>query len=774
MTVVYPTRLLPYQERINPPDPFSIYERYHVDSLKELTPIFTQDAPEIGSWDVEGTGLHIKKDHPFLIGIAWKVFGEEKGRVATFLPTHENMMTFISWGKRLKQFWFWNGKYDLHMLANIGYEPKFQNLCEGMVLARLTTEAKSARDGGDKVALKNFATKYVDPTANEAEKKLNKVITEAQKLHRKELASALKQLGWSMTRLKEFLKDSLVDEYDLPEDVREVYLEWKKQYPKTAIGDKDYLAGYKLNTDVMIHYLQNDCILTLESARYALPVLVGREQIEVMKTENKRILKLLSVERVGLLVDRGYLKQSKDKVRSYIKQKRERLHQLMGVYLKVGQHQAIKNYFQEEFNITLEASDEKNFKDLIGEKRYHPSPEHAKEVARQILELRTLEKWYSTYIVRMIDITEYDGRFYTQLNQASAVSGRFTSDAQQFPKKAIYTTDGEELFHARRVFIAPEGYIMILIDFSQQELRVQADYTIDVMGGDFNLCNAYIPFKCKHYKTDEEYDFSTPESRARWKELREGYPVGVMLEELFKQGWSAWITPEGKPWVPTDVHSQTGHNLLMELGYTCIEKFKYYQVNETTIPFFGETPNWKDVRNLAKSFNFMANYGGSKKSAMGQLNLPEVVAEKLVRAYYLSFPGVNDYQRMIMRVHAMADRGWVGNRYGRRYYLFSMQAVYRLANYCVQGTSADQTKETMDRLYDCLEDTQSMMVLTVHDEVIFFVKNGEEHIVPELQAIMEDHPWCKIPFVAEISWTKTSWAEKKGWNEYPCTELLSA
>lgn len=772
--LVYPTRLLKCHERINLADPFSIYTRHHVEILKDLTPMFVEDAPELGAWDTEGTGLHLKKDYPFLIGIGWRVKGQNKGRAVTFPPTHENIMTFLSWGRRLKQFWFWNGKFDLHMMLNIGYEVKLPNLCEGMVLARLTTEAKSVRHGGDKMALKDFAKNYIYPSANESDKVLGGVIKKAQDLHRKELLLALKQFKYTKKALNEILNDVLKDENDLPEQIREVYLEWKKMYPLTAIGEKDYHAGYKFDPQTMIHYLQDDLILTIESVMYALPVLVGRDQVEIMKQENKRIWKLLSVERVGLLLDKKYLEQSKVRVRDYIQKKRKTLHNLAGEVVGCSQNKRIAQILKDKWSVPLpdDKSNEAVLNDII-EGRFGEMPDETKQFCRMVMDLRSLEKWYSTYIIRLMNISEHDGRMYTQLNPASAVSGRFTSDAQQFPRDPLKDDEGNELVYPRRAIVVPEGYTMVLIDFSQQELRVQADYTIDVMGGDFNLCNAYIPFKCKHYITGEEYDFRTPEARARWKELKpEALPQS--LDENLKQGFSVWITPEGKPWVPTDVHSQTGHALLIELGYTCIEKFKHYEANEATIRFFGDIPVWKKVRSLAKQFNFMANYGGSKNSAMTQMKLPEVVAEKLVRAYYVAFPGVKQYQKAIMNTHARVDRGYIQNRYGRRYYLFEMTGTYRLANYGVQGTGADQTKTTMDSLYDYLENTQSMMLLTVHDEVIFLVKDGEEHIVPELQAIMEDHPWSKIPFVAEVSWTKTSWADKKGWSEYPCKELLSA
>jgi hypothetical protein len=53
----------------------------------------------------------------------------------------------------------------------------------------------------------------------------------------------------------------------------------------------------------------------------------------------------------------------------------------------------------------------------------------------------------------MLEKSEYDGRAYTQINANSAVTGRLSSDFQQFPKYPIYDNEGNEIFHPRRMVI---------------------------------------------------------------------------------------------------------------------------------------------------------------------------------------------------------------------------------------------------------------------------------------------------------------------------------
>lgn len=52
------------------------------------------------------------------------------------------------------------------------------------------------------------------------------------------------------------------------------------------------------------------------------------------------------------------------------------------------------------------------------------------------------------------------------------------------------------------------------------------------------------------------------------------------------------------------------------------------------------------------------------------------------------------------------------------------------------------------------------MVISVHDELIFEIADGEEHIVKDILKIMADQPWSKIPFIAEPEKFTTRWSAK--------------
>jgi DNA polymerase-1 len=458
------------------------------------------------------------------------------------------------------------------------------------------------------------------------------------------------------------------------------------------------------------------------------------------------------MERIGFKLDRAYLENALARIDEEIKATKEKAHKLAGREFTSGQHQVIKEIYESMTDESIASVDKKFLKDV---------GKTGDELAPVISRWRTLEKWRSTYIVRLLEQSEYDGRLYTTLGQFNPVSGRFSGDAQQFPKKAIYTEEGNalvkagkkppqemEIFHPRRaITVSGEGYNSIYyLDFSQVELRVQAHYTLP-FGGDINLCRAYMPFNCRHYVTGETYNYTSIEARNRWREYRDGWPTDRHWEDILKEGWSVWVVPEtGEPWVPTDVHSATTIKALNLMG------MDHKTMDEALFQMW---------RGTGKSFNFMRNYGGGKVMAAQQLDITLEEAEAMVNGYTDAFPKVIDYQNHV--INTMYARGYVRNLSGRRYYIKSSNRYYKCANYLIQGSCADDLKAKMiliDR-YLTENNCKSRMVMCIHDEIQYEVWDGEEWIIPHIKDIMEYTPDVLVPIVSDVEKTTGTWADKK-------------
>ena len=609
--------------------------------------------------DTETTGLHLKADKPFLLTITF----DNKSRAIDLQKVETPYIQEIF--VKLAAFKYVVGhniKFDLHMLANLGIRYEGKNLTDTMILARLALDT----DEVFSLALKSLATKYIDGAAGDDQKVIK---------------SALMRLN----KADKSREHTYLDVYNLPE--------------------------YR---QAMVDYALNDTEITIQLAKNLYEVMLTRSQFDTFTLENANILPLFRMERVGLNIDRAYLKDRKTFFDDYLSKKRKELHTLTGENFSVGQHKNIKEWFKKN-GLELASSDDSAMEYVIKN-----ADGDIKSVAKLIQELRSLEKWYSVYIVRMLEKSEFDGRAYTQINSNSAITGRLSSDFQQFPKYGLYDEAGNELFHPRKM-VVPTGnkYNKIaFLDYSQIELRVQANYTYQISGGDLNMCRAYMPHKCVD-ASKVEFD---PKLHAK---------------DIFTKDW--FTIEDGSKWKPVDLHSAT-------------TKEAFPDVPEGTDEF-------KRLRGLGKATNFAKNYGATKNALMEQFGFEESVATKLDKAYYQAFPKILDYQTLVRRIYY--QRGYVKNMYGRRYYMRDKRFVYRLYNYLVQGSCADMLKSKIIDVDNLLTPYKSRFQMNIHDEMSFEIYDGEEFLIEKIKAIMEDVPQMIVPVVAEVEIATKNWAEKE-------------
>ncbi len=102
---------------------------------------------------------------------------------------------------------------------------------------------------------------------------------------------------------------------------------------------------------------------------------------------------------------------------------------------------------------------------------------NAHPIVPLILEYRELAKLKSTYVDALPElINPYTGRVHTSYNQTGTSTGRFSSSNPNLQNIPIRTEIGREV---RRAFIAPSGYSLLSVDYSQVELRVMAHISED-------------------------------------------------------------------------------------------------------------------------------------------------------------------------------------------------------------------------------------------------------------------------------------------------------
>lgn len=98
-------------------------------------------------------------------------------------------------------------------------------------------------------------------------------------------------------------------------------------------------------------------------------------------------------------------------------------------------------------------------------------------IVDMIVEYRELSKLKSTYVDALPAlVNSRTGRLHTSYNQTGSATGRFSSSNPNLQNIPIRTDLGREV---RRAFVAPEGYLLLAVDYSQIELRVMAHISQD-------------------------------------------------------------------------------------------------------------------------------------------------------------------------------------------------------------------------------------------------------------------------------------------------------
>jgi DNA polymerase-1 len=150
-----------------------------------------------------------------------------------------------------------------------------------------------------------------------------------------------------------------------------------------------------------------------------------------------------------------------------------------------------------------------------------------------ILEYRSLSKLKSTYTDKLpLQVNTTTGRIHTTYHQAITATGRLSSSDPNLQNIPIRTAEGKRI---RAAFIAPPGYKMVAVDYSQIELRIMAH-----LSGDKGLLDAFASGEDIHRATasqvfDVPKDQVTEDQRRHAKAINFGLIYGMSAFGLAKQ-----------------------------------------------------------------------------------------------------------------------------------------------------------------------------------------------------------------------------------------------
>ena len=723
--------------------------------LLEMIKLYKEYKPDVIFFDTETDGLNIRNNKPFLLQFGFvikdnelRVYCVDRERDARLFE--QTVLALYRLSNRSTYLCGHNIKFDLHMLANIGLEYPYHNVTDTMVRIRIAHDALTPENGGPPLGLKEYATQYITRDAKLHEQKLAAQRQSIAKEYNVDLKNKLRAVDkvWTMKYLDDYFKDVLHSVDTLPENVRGIYQEWYNNIPE-AIRENMYLGKVEsvdvpynlLDRETLKVYACFDIVYTAEIYYLTLGAIQARHNEEQLKREEAVIIPCYHMERCGFQMNKDYIIKVTKDMAEYLKTQRNKLYNLIGESISPSQNAKVKDILNNKYHLAVDSTGKEALARLYDELKVTQPDSDVVKFIGLVQELRTLEKWYVTYLLRFVKEMKKCDRIYTQINQVGTVSGRVTSDFQQFPKYGINKDDGTPLFHPRNMIITTPGYKGIAyLDYSQIELRLQALYTILVGSPDLNLCRAYMPYKCKTIIDDgsigcgeyqyhyEDFDYKNPEH------IKHAYD------------WK-WYYDEdlNKEWVATDVHAATTHVAFPDLDMNSDE--------------------FKKLRGkVGKRVNFAKNYGAQFSRI--KVMFPDYDDETIHRiddAYYTAFPGVKVYHDYCYEI--AKTEPYALNLFGVKYYGLT---GHKLINCLVQGSGAYFLKEKICALdkYITENKLKSRMQMQIHDEISFEIWPGEEEHVYKFKEIMQTFPDAYVPVIADLEFTTTTWGEK-----YECDKI---
>lgn len=710
---------------------FDIVCSQDLDNMIEL---FQSTSNKIiaSAFDTETTGLHIIYDKPFLFQFGWCT---TDGIGYTFIVDLEQTpqlatRTITVWNTLAAQTSIYLGhnvKFDLNMLHNIGLPYTANNVSDTMFWIRWSSDAVQEKYGGAPLGLKAFAQRYVNISARDMDKKLKEERTQIAKNYNNKLK---KRMHWTTKQVDEFFKDKLVTAEDLPPALQKVYNDWLTldlplylQHKVRGRVESEDIPYNKLNRANVHYYGHLDVVWTLETYMKCKEPAEYRHNINTIKMEENLIYPLIRMERIGFKIDYQYLCQAEKDIKVYTLQRRKDLSVLAGRTVKVSQSAVLLDILQNTFDLDVTTTNADILSRVCSDLKRSGENPQAVDFIETLQELRTLEKWYSTYIIRfMNNYRPEDGKLYTDFKQTGTVSGRSSSDFQQFPKDNIVTIDGRVLFSPRQLVLAQDEDFkaIVYLDYSQIELRLQAFYTILVGHPDLNLCRAYMPYKC--HKMD-----GTPFETTNRECIIHAYDMDWFYDEKPKELWT-----------PTDVHGAT-----TELAFHVTR----------------EDESFHALRYKGKRVNFAKNYGAQYSKIKEMFpEYTDAECHVIDDAYYKAFPGVKAYHEYCYKM--AESQPYIENLFGGRYYGTS---GHKLINLLVQGTGAYYLKWKIVQVDQYLREhhCKSQLMMQIHDELQFKMhKDDDPQIFFDIKHIMEDWEDTQVPIIADMEVTTTNWAEK--------------
>ncbi|WLF85121.1 DNA polymerase I [Moraxella sp. ZY210820] len=234
-------------------------------------------------------------------------------------------------------------------------------------------------------------------------------------------------------------------------------------------------------------------------------------------------------------------------------------------------------------------------------------------------------------------------------------------------------------------------------------------------------------------------------------------------DEIGRQIRQAFIAPEGHVLLAAD-YSQIELRLMAHFSQdeALVDAFNQGQdIHRRTasevlnIPLDEVT---SDQRRQAKAVNFGLLYGMSEFGLIRQLGFTREESQNYIKQYFQRYPAIYDYMQRTRQL--ASEQGFVETILGRRLYTPDIHAQNMMVrksaeraaiNAPLQGSAADIIKLAMIAVEQQLNPAHARLLLQVHDELVFEVKQEyADEVAQQIKQLMENVYTLNVPLEVEV------------------------
>jgi DNA polymerase-1 len=248
----------------------------------------------------------------------------------------------------------------------------------------------------------------------------------------------------------------------------------------TLIGSgKNQLTMDRVSVERAAPYAAADAAITYRLVDELRPELDEKAVLKLYNDLEMPLIPILSdMDMAGITLDTDFLHEMSAELAERLAALEEEIHDLSGGYgpFNINSPKQLNDVLFGKLQLPTEGikktthgfSTAANVLEDLRDK--HPIIEH-------ILEHRELTKLKGTYVDALPElVNSTTGRLHTSFNQTGTVTGRISSDNPNLQNIPVRTALGRKI---RRAFTAPEGRLLLAVDYSQVELRVLAHISQD-------------------------------------------------------------------------------------------------------------------------------------------------------------------------------------------------------------------------------------------------------------------------------------------------------